>query len=400
MKKEVLFYLIIGALLHTWGCSDKDEFAPEQEIIKVEETKNFKSTQNQLDYGLYWYDENGEKERYEIGKNNTYYDPSKPIIIFFHGQSTNIAKNGERRNFFFEDANEWVDKGWYDNDWNVGIMHWEVWADEATTIDAEAKIYTRNGPQGFRYMLLGGYDSDRSYPLNPEGDDAVGEIAYNYISNALICHENSEVRFVGHSLGSQLSTRVANLIYENISNGNLNESCRVNRLALLDPAWTKNGKDWWNGDNDLDANGENDWVGERTRWAIFDMMNEWSDFAVEIYSSTALDKQLGVAMDANLSLREKVCCTSLRPWYYNAIELKEKHNAAIYHYMWSIAYNPPVECTIDWFNKRTATGDIAPSASTSNSKIVSMMDSDYVWDQVEGRYTYTPIDDWFERKYR
>ncbi|PKQ62111.1 hypothetical protein BZG02_14270 [Labilibaculum filiforme] len=379
------------------SCSEEYETIPEQ---NVSNTNQVKTALNQLDYGLYWYGTNEDKQKYEIGKENKFYNPSKPIIIFFHGQSPDIAKNGKRWDYYFEDADAHVDKSWLDKGWNVGILHWEVWADENTTTDAEAKIYTRNGPKGFRYMLPGGYDSDENYPLNPTGNEAVGEIAYKYISDALKIHNNTEVRFVGHSLGSQLSTRVAYLIYNNIINNKLNESCRVKRLALLDPAWTKNGKNWWNDDKDLNNDGNNDWVGERSKWAIFDMMNKWDDFAVEIYNSTALDTPLGIAMDANLSLREKVCCTSIRPWYYDAINLAKKHNAAFYHYMWTMSYAPPIECTINWLYQRKKTGDVAPSANTSNEKISSMMKSSYYWDQVEGRNTFTPNDDWFERKDR
>ena len=44
------------------------------------------------------------------------------------------------------------------------------------------------------------------------------------------------------------------------------------------------------------------------------------------------------------------------------------------------------------------TGQKAPSASTESFEIVEKMNSKYYLDQVEGRFTYIPNDDWFDRK--
>jgi len=119
---------------------------------------------------------------------------------------------------------------------------------------------------------------------------------------------------------------------------------------------------------------------------------------VEIYNTTALDKQLGVAMDANNELRAWVCGTiSVMPWYYSAWELVPKHSAASRHYFWSMAFEPPVECRIKLW-RRYSTGKMAASASTPEWRIKEMMGSQYTWDHVEGRHTETPEDDWFERK--
>lgn len=351
-----------------------------------------------LNYGLYFlgYDEAGQK--FEPGELNDYYDPSKPVIVFFHGwQKTSSENNYEMVNLWWDKGGLWTHNNWLDRGFNVAIYHWEQWADEDDVQWAEAKIWSRNGPKGFRYRLK---DGSFSTALNPSGNKAVGELAYDAIKSALGKNTSGDIRLAGHSLGNQLATRVAELIYENILAGNISENTyRLKRLALLDPAFTKNGKSWL---GDSNGDGKDDWVGERVRWAAFKMIDRWTnvnDFIVEVYSTTPLDKQFGIVMDANKPLRERVVGTvSVRPWYFGAADLVKKHSAAYYHYFWSGAFAAPVECTVTELKTRSATGQMGPSAATPNWRMKQMMGDTYKWDQVEGRYTPSPEDDWFERK--
>jgi len=350
-----------------------------------------------LNYGLYFLGYDGAKEKFEPGEFNQFYDPSKPVIIFFHGwQNTSSEKGYAMVDLWWDKGGAWTHNNWIDKGYNVAIYHWAQWADEDDVQWAEAKIWTRNGPKGFRYRLK---DGSFSTALNPGGNKAVGELAYDTIVAALSGNTSENIRFAGHSLGNQLATRVAEQIYNNIIAGNLSENTfRLKRLALLDPAFTKNGKSWL---GDSNGDGKNDWVGERVRWAAFKMIDRWTnvnDFVVEVYNTTALDTQLGIAMDANLELRTRTVGTvSVRPWYFGATDIANKHNAAYYHYFWTGAFAAPVECTISW-TTRYSTGQMGPSASTPNWRMKQMMGDTYKWDQVEGRYTPSPEDDWFERK--
>lgn len=352
-----------------------------------------KGANDYLNYGLYWIGYDNEKEKYVPGEKNPFYDADKPTVIFFHGWKQGSSAEGYAIvDLHFIDAGVWTQNGWLDKGYNVGIFHWAQWADEDDVKWAEAKIWTRDGPQGFRYRLSdGGY----STALNPPGDGAVGEIAADIIIEALEDNRSDYLRFAGHSLGNQLATRVANILHEKIIDGIIDAPAyTLDRLALLDPAWTEGGKSWL---GDSNGDGNDDWVGERCRWAIFEMMADWDGFTVEMYNTTALNESLGIAMDANFPLQEEVASIDLRPWYYNAFQLAEKHNAAYFHYFYSMAAGPPVECTIDG-ETRYATGEMGPSASTPDWRIQEMMGDTCRWDQVEGRYTEDPSDDWFERK--
>lgn len=57
----------------------------------------------------------------------------------------------------------------------------------------------------------------------------------------------------------------------------------------------------------------------------------------------------------------------------------------------------PDEVTIRLWS-RDDTGEDALSAATSDARLIEISNSDYYWDQVEGRYTVSTDDDEFERK--
>jgi hypothetical protein len=348
--------------------------------------------EDHLDYGLYWLGYDDAKEKFVEGELNQYYDPSKPVVIYIHGWQPGTSEdNYGKETLYFDRAKVWAHNNWIDKGWNVAVFYWSQWADEDSVWDAEAKIWSRYGKQGFRYRLK---DGSYSTALNPS-TGACGDLAYKAYVKALAGNTSGNIRLVGHSLGNQMVTRVAELVYENITAGNISENTyKINRIALLDPAWTGGGKDYL---GDSNGDGKKDWVGERCRWALFKMMNRWNDFVVEIYNTTALDQSLGVT-DENTPLRERsVGTVSVKPWYYSATQISEKHKVIPRHYFWSMAYSAPVECTISW-STRYSTGNMGPSASTPNWRMLQMMGNIYRWEQVEGRYTENPNDDWFERK--
>jgi len=357
------------------------------------------AVEERLDYGLYWHGYDNDMQKFVPGENNQYYDSTRPTVIYIHGWQKGHAANGFQKADLLLDHDgvyEYTQNYWIDQGWNVGIFHWEQFADEDDVQWAEAKIWSTDGPKGMEYRLA---DGSYGTALLQYPDLSVAELAYKDVVAALADYTGGNLRLAGHSLGNQMVTRLGELIYENIVDGNIDEETyRIQRIALLDPAWTKNGKEWL---GDSNGDGNNDWVGERCRWAIFDMIDRWTDsrdFVVEIYNTTPLANQLGVGMDANNLLRERVCGTiNVRPWYYSSTQVAEKHSAAAWHYFWSMAFNPPVECTISWW-QRYSTGEMGPSASTPEWRIKEMMENDSTWDQVEGRYTETPEDDWFERK--
>lgn len=350
-----------------------------------------------LDYGLYWVSVEGGVESQVKALDDSgniipsivnYYDDSRPTVIYFHGWRNGSSEDGYNRdNFTFSDnGNSLSHLAWKQRGWNIGIYHWNQFSDESEVKNAEAKMWSANGPKGMRYRL-----DDGSYSTLQSPTKSIGEMAFEHIITAL-ANNNERLRLAGHSLGNQLAVFVAKQINDGINTGTLSENFMPERIALLDPFWSQDGKSYLGDKND---DGSNDWVGERTRWAIEDMIYD-RDIAVEWYKTSAIfDAWIG---DQNSDLENIVAVTNVRFWYLSAIEIVGKHVNARHWYFQSMADEEPEEVTINWWGGRKQTGWDAASARTSNDRIRVMMAVGYEWDQVEGRYTADTGDDQFEVK--
>jgi hypothetical protein len=352
-----------------------------------------------LDYGLHWVRAPGgiEVQTKAVASDGTvippsstnFYDDSKPTVIYFHGwQSDSSEKNYRRENFTFaDDGDSNSMKSWKNRGWNVGVFYWNQFADESEVKDAEAKIWSANGPKGMRYRL-----NDGSVSMVQSPNKSVGELAFEQISAALANNTSGNIRFAGHSLGNQLAVYAADLINDAVNAGTVSENVMPSRIALLDPFWSQDGKSYLGDEN---GDGSNDWVGEKTRWAIADMIDD-RDVAVEWYKSSAIfDLWIG---DQNSNLEDIVMLQNLRFWYLSATDIAGKHINARHWYFKSMSTAEPEEVTINWLNQRNETGWDAASARTSDDRIRGMMATGYEWDQVEGRYTAKTSDDQFEVK--
>jgi hypothetical protein len=78
--------------------------------------------------------------------------------------------------------------------------------------------------------------------------------------------------------------------------------------------------------------------------------------------------------------------TELKPWYFSSTQLTEKHNAAVWHYLWSFSSNPPLI---------RGTSNQAASAKTSDSRITTLMNGTKKLVQDQGAYSKEPSDDNF-----
>ena len=101
-----------------------------------------------------------------------------------------------------------------------------------------------------------------------------------FIKDYESCMKNfkgTEIRFVGHSLGNQLATNSAKLVENDINSSKISSKLRPNRIALLDPFWSKGGKDYLGGR----------WTGEVCREYIKEL--ESKGVAVEMYRSSSIN---------------------------------------------------------------------------------------------------------------
>jgi len=331
-----------------------------------------------LDYGFYWFNSsNGKTKAYNTSTgqansvSSSYYNSSKPTVLYFHGwQKGTSERNYWRESFQFTDNNEGISvktcTAWKNAGWNVAIFYWNQFADENEVKDAEAKIWTKNGPRGMRYRL-----SDGSYKTTKSPSKSVTDLAYDQLLKIISNNTSGTLRFVGHSLGNQLAVNLAN----KVNTSNVNSKYMPERVELIDPFWSKNSKSYLGGD----------WTGERVRAYVSDMIQD-HDVAVSWYhTSGILDLWVG---DANNSLKSLVAYFKPKFWYLSSWQITEKHTYAPNMYFWTKSYSAP---------DVTNTSNDGPSASTPTWRIKQMMGSQYKWEQVEGRYTPNPSDDKYKR---
>jgi hypothetical protein len=401
-----------------------------------------KFSNRDLDYGLYWYGKYGVCEKYIPGLENAFYDISKKTVVFAHGWQANSVPGNDAYGrigfryemYYWEEDNfggakdqnglkQFTNHSWIDKGWNTGIVYWNQFADEPSVsqgnflgvVSAEAKIWNLwGGPNGSRYRTLdsNGKDiyKDWDGKLTFNGQDvkvnSIGELLSIYVVDALKKNVSGNIRLTGHSLGNQMITYIA----EKVSSAKI----KINRIALLDPAWTDGAKSYLpvvklsdlqiklnhNGSQAVNpiSLGKNFWLTEYCRTILYTIMNQqWSNgIVVERYNSTILNLYLPI-MDENVEINKNISVSDVRPWYYSSTQIGDKHVMIRHHYFWSMESVPPVECDVVFF-QRKSTGKLAVSASTPDSRVRETMLDKYYFSQVEGRYTANPSDDWFERK--
>jgi uncharacterized protein YjdB len=343
-------------------------------------------TPNTLDYGIYWFGLGNVSQKSVPGLSNPYYNPARPTVIYIHGWQKDSSLSGRRESFNYKqnDPNYGVDvnmaDAWINKGWNIGIFYWNQFADEPEVKNAETKIWTASGPQGMRWRK-----GDGSYTTVGSPTKSVSELFLQEYTNAMWYQTNSNIRLLGHSLGSQVVVNGAKLISDQVDAGQLPSSLRPKRIALLDPFWSNGAKDYLGGR----------WPGERAREQVAALKTKGVIF--ERYKSSNINDFL--IGDSNLPLTKMIGQTELVPAYIPNTNQGARHVAAPNLYVHSFAYSPPPECSTDANGNRSC-GGTAASAATSDAIIGTMMNSSYTWIQTGGINTEIPSDNLFDRRSR
>lgn len=342
---------------------------------------------NELSYGLYWFGKNNANQKFVSGEANPYFDPVRPTLIFAHGWQPFISNNLPTFDFNGVDTAA----GWIDAGWNVGIFVWNQFSDETTgvtgawfgdgpppqgVLDAEAKIWSTNGPKGMRWRDWDNYIGG-GYSAPPPGTPSAGELFYQAYVAALPATYTQTIRIAGHSLGNQMVVRLTKLVDEGITSGAVPENLRPTRVALLDPYWSPGLR------TDIpDGPAAGRKTGDVVREYIAGLIPTGVLF--EWYrSSTWTTPPQG---DANDALKPLVFYAEMDP-AFDADNL-DKHLAAQHLYFWSHAFDGPAACT-----GNECLGMTRVLSKMSDQQLADVMSTPYYWIQDGGQNTATPADD-------
>lgn len=324
-----------------------------------------------LDYGLYWFGTGDNYAKAIPGQSNPYYNKYKKTIIYIHGWQQNSSVDKTRESFDVSNRggpSQNIAEGWLTAGYNVGILYWNQFADEREVKNAEAKIWSTNGPKNMRWR-----HADGNYRNAPSANN-VTQLLYQSLTANMVGFQGAELRITGHSLGNQLALTVSDALSTNVQANRISRNLLPKRVALLDPFYSNGGKSYLG----------NDWVGERALSITNRLIRQ--GVAVEAYRSSPVTSTV-FAGDENKALIQKVAFVELKPWFLPAWDLVKKHSVARWHYFWSFSFNPP--------SIRNSSADGA-SASTSTNRIKQLMTSGEKLVHHLGAWTRSPADDQFK----
>lgn len=320
-----------------------------------------------LDYGLYWFGTDDNYEKAVPGHSNAYYNKYAPTVIYVHGWQNGATPKRSRETWNASDnggPNLDLAHAWRQDGYNVGILYWNQFADEGEVKDAEAKIWTTNGPRSMRWRKSNG-----SYSSGPSKN--AGQLMFEALRDNMSDYQGSRLVIAGHSLGNQMALVISKKLKDGISAGNTNSKLKPKRIALLDPFYSKGQKSYLN----------NKWVGEQCR-SYVDSLKGWG-VIIEAYRSSAASSTVFVG-DENKGLLNKTAFVELKPWYFWSWQQTEKHIAARWHYFWSYDFAP---------TDLSGTSSDGLSASTSDNRVKTLMNGNQRLIQDRGQYSKSPSDD-------
>lgn len=344
----------------------------------------------ELDYGIYFYGSQANSstdavgcQKYVPGQPNSFFDPSKPTIIYTHGwQREAVFLLKRREGFLLNEAGTYENTQniWRSQGWNVAIFHWVQLADDDWGVmprDTEKKIYDANSSGiGMRWKRTNG--SWGTIGGNPTMNvTQLYAQEYNKLMAAL--SPTAELRLMGNSLGGNLTMSLLRQLH-------LNNNRIPARATLMDPYWDPNLS---TSEISLPSGFSN--TKAVATWSGMTMKNR--GVALEYFYTSLLAGGTG----GNGDLSKYTAFVQF--WVDYSLNPITKHTAPVQQYMWSRAFAAPREFKDGGlFSGLQATGNVAASANTSNARIRQMMVEDKYWKHINGRATPTPADDTYELK--
>ena len=336
-----------------------------------------RSTFDNLDYCLYWFGADSQYEKSGINTVNgsRFYDPAKPTLIYIHGWAKDSSAQLLREDFN-NTRNGRPDQDfaamWRNHGYNIGILYWNQFSDEAEVKDAEAKIWSATGRKGMRWR-----DSSRTYHQSNLRVN-VSEMLYTNLRAGLAEFHGPELRLAGHSLGNQVAINISHLALQDSYSGLISHNLVPDRLTLLDPFYSKYAKDYLNGR----------WNSGVAKDMVVNLKN--AGVAIDAYRSSATNNTPFAGDSAN-ALLNQVAFVEVGSKFFYWWDFGPKHISATWLYLWSMDFPVPPISNADF---------VGVSAKTSNTVVRDWMYSNRRIYQSHGRYSKTPSDNRYTTKGR
>ena len=314
-------------------------------------------------YGFYFLGPGDQTARAVPGEQNPFFNPSRPTLVYFHGWSPGEMSKDEPRSFNkhkrFPSAPDLdLVKLWTDLGWNVGMMDWTQFADTAFESGTVGIIPTKFSYDTVERRVWGHDDqgdlvyylSDGSRHASPEASVA-DMFANEYVGfmNG-VAKSGPEVRFFGHSLGTQMAMTVAYRVFHmGTAAAPINPAILPVRISLTDITSSNCPKAWLPSTTTrnrgvspecLGKNGPGDWVSERLGYAVNFLQNTSQRVSFDAYRCWGLSST-GVLADQEKPLLDRMAFTEMKP-NTGVVDLLAKHAFCMWNYLASVALPPPL----------------------------------------------------------
>lgn len=327
-----------------------------------------RSVFDNLDYGIYWYQNQLVSQKALPGVANPNYNNNQPTLIYIHGWQRDKTPLLYRETFDRRSETgitQDLIAPWKQAGWNTGIFYWNQFGDEPDVRDAEAKIWSLYGPKKMRWRK-----ADGSY-VDSNIDQTAAQLFVSSYKSALSGYTGNNIRLAGHSLGSQMVLVGAKLISDAVDRGEIPANLLPKRIMLLDPAFIGDTRPY---------------LGNETTVAL------GHDYVEALKLKGVIFESLGTSTVAEgaetKALMNETAYRELKPWYFGGLDVVGKHMAAVWHYLWEFS-TPP----------RPVMGSTAgaPSASASNATTLSWMNSTKKLVHDQGAWTQSATDDTYKQ---
>ena len=232
MKKRFLPLIIVILLLTALSaamftaCNDGEKRTPVNFTLDPDR-----------DYGLYWYDVNGGRMLSQEDMPLSYYDPSKPTVIYSHGWKVDLAPEELVTQQSTIDATEGLsgDRDYAEElkkaGYNVGYFDWHLYAADLSSLQNEIWTVYEEG-------VSDAPDEGSNYEAAVaalDGKSFAGEFARE-VAVVMKDAKNDDLYFIGHSFGGQMVTAAAYTLSKMYDAGlDINPACVPKRISLADP---------------------------------------------------------------------------------------------------------------------------------------------------------------------
>ncbi len=224
----VALSLLFSLSVFIFAKTKKEEKPQQSGLIKLSDVKNIPSESLSIEW---------------LGSSG--YNVDNPTMILFHGEMPNtwdkkfsmilpesdyVSYSSSSTSFNLTrniDITREIHKYWLDQEYNVGIFHWEKFADD--TIEKLTKKLFNS--VDMRYKT-----AKDTYENNAIPNYSLTEIAAAvYLDEIPVEAYGREIRLVGNGIGANLALAVSDYLYTAYTKGDIRAEVLPHRVSLVDP---------------------------------------------------------------------------------------------------------------------------------------------------------------------